>query len=399
MSKSVTKKTVNAEAPKQKKQQENKKKLTSAPTIIDCDKFDISKFSVEELALNSEFNKKKGGQFITFPRYQYSSTNKTSFTFKTKPVKFTQYGIKKLDDQFVTSDAKRDYMRIPYDASQPACVELFKMFETIDKYFEENKAAVLGPLKGFAKVFKYQPIVRTPQEQDDLEELQEVEDDSKKKGKKNSKSEDKKEEKKERMKYAKIKFATDFNTHELKTYVFSRENGTPELCKEVKTITDLTEYLKWNSVCQFLITASKVWYAKSKDDNGNRKFGITFKCPQMEVIERATGGARQEFTNYAFGDNNNNKEEEEEDDEETNQKNSKNKSDKEEEEDDGSDKEEEKEEDEEIEKEDEDEDEDEDEEDEDEDEEDDEEEEEEEEKKETKKDSSKKSSPQQKKKN
>ena len=282
----------------QPSQSKTAEKQKQTPTIK-CTEFDINKFFVEEVDPNSEINKQAKGQLITFPRYKYTSKTISTLSFKTKPIKMTQYGIKKIDGDYIKDDSQRDYMKIPYDESQESCVELFSMLETIDKYFQDNKELVLGnTFKKAANKFNYIPIVRTPVEQDDEDET--------------------KKPKEPRMKYAKIKFDTDFRKNkELKTFVFVRENGVPELCKDLKTITQLTEHLKYMSICQFIISASKVWYSKSANATTKLKdFGISFKCPQMEVIDKPSSGSKQDFAVYSFGDNNTQKEEDEEEEEE-----------------------------------------------------------------------------------
>lgn len=285
------------------KQAANKQKQSGKLLVIGCDAFDIKKFSVEEIQMDSDYNK-KSNQYITFPRYKYNDKDaQAQFTFKTKQIKITQHGIKKIDNKYVKSDKDRDYFKIPYDESQPECVELFKMFEEIDKYMEKNKDALLGSnLKKYSKFFTYQKIVREPLE--NLDELVDGEEEEDKKDKKDTKDS---KDSKPRMKYAKIKFNTEFPSGELKTFVFVREDGTPRLHDEIKSVTDLTEYFKWNSKCQFVISASKVWFSKSADQKTKtRSYGISFKCQQLEVVERPTSnGAKMEFNVHLFDDDNN----------------------------------------------------------------------------------------------
>ena len=295
MSKQQTKRTNNTvnQTNNTAKQTNNTGKKSA--TIIDCENFDVSKFSVEKWEKDTKFQNK--GQYMTFPRYQFGKEKKP-FVFKTKPIKFVQYGVKKIDGEFIKSDEQRDYMKIPFDENQPECVELFKMFETIDEYFKKNIVTILGPFGTVSKLYSYQPIIRSPPPK--------TEDD----GKPDT-----------RMKYAKIKFSTNFNTKELDTKVYSLENNDLEKY-EVKNMSQLEKHLRWNGVCKFIITASKVWIGKSVDPTGKKRYGIAFKCPQMVVVERPPENSKEQFSEFAFeietnddsnnGEENNEKEQENE---------------------------------------------------------------------------------------
>ena len=115
------------------KSNQSNKTEQDQPNIITCDKFDPKKFTVEEPQLDSKYNKeKKNSQIISFARYDYDDGTKSSLYFETGEIRFTQYGIKNIDDNYIKSDKDRGYFRVPYDKSQPACVELFAMLAAID---------------------------------------------------------------------------------------------------------------------------------------------------------------------------------------------------------------------------------------------------------------------------
>jgi hypothetical protein len=288
-------KTTPATEPKENTSSKVTKQTVKAPTggqneMVECDKFDITKFSFTEVDMgdkpkgpNKAVNK---SQYTAYPRYNYgtkAAPNEQQFYFKTKPIKFVQGGIPKAPTEFIKTDKQRDFFRVPEDKSQPGCVELFKMFEAIDAFFmnPKNKAKLFtnDKLKKFEKLYEYMPIVRTPQPNENDEEG------------------------KERLRYAKIKLATDYESGDLTTFVFSRTNGIPEMVKGLKTITDLTNHFAWNCTGQFIINANKIWLNKSGDAKGKRNFGVAFKCPQLEILEKPAGGQKANFQKYAFGDN------------------------------------------------------------------------------------------------
>jgi hypothetical protein len=260
---------------------------------IDCSEFNITKFSFSEVDTSDPKpgDKKPVNktQYVCFPRYNYGSKEKENsqqFYFKTKPIKMVQYGIPKLNPDYCKDDSKRGFFKIPYDPEQPACVELFTMFEKIDAFMAKSKDKLFAneKLKKFAAKYKYSSIVKTP----------EINPDAPTTGKDGK-------EFKPRMKYAKVKLATEYPNGELATTVFIRENGIPTPLEGVSTITELLEYFNWNSTDQFVISCNKIWLNKSGDEDGIRKYGVGFKCPQLEIIERQAANAKQTFEKYAFG--------------------------------------------------------------------------------------------------
>ena len=171
------------------------------------------------------------------------------------------------------------------------------MFEKIDKYMIDNKEKLFsGPLKKFIKIFEYTPIVRTPQEPITLDDDEEN----------NDKKKDEVKPKTERFQYAKIKLNTIYETGAISTYIFSRDEAGVPVEKKVGCVDDLLNEMPWMSTAQFAISLSKAWFSKSADKSGKRNYGVTFKCQQIDVIERPAKGAssslKTDFKNYAFDD-------------------------------------------------------------------------------------------------
>jgi hypothetical protein len=213
--------------------------VTPKTQIVKCASFDVEKFTVTEL---SHDNERSAGQSIAFPRY-----NEATALFVTNPIELTYYGIHNLGD-YVKSDKDREYVKIPYDENQPACVELFTMLEALDKKYNNY-------IKDFSNStkFEYIPLVR--------------------------------ESNSDKPKYCKLKLETDFIDHTLKTRVYLRKNGKPIL-QNTQTITELADILEWRSTANFAFSTAKLWVA-NKEVDGVKKYGLTLKALQIEIIERA----------------------------------------------------------------------------------------------------------------
>lgn len=266
--------------------------------MIKCDDFNPTKLSFTELDTTNEKTKALN-QFMVYSRYNYGKDDSpvtNGLVIKTDPIKFTQYGIPK-SSVYAKEDKDRSYIKLPWDPTQDSCNKIFKMFEKIDKYMIDNKEKLFsGPLKKFIKIFEYTPIVRTPQEPITLDDDEEN----------NDKKKDEVKPKTERFQYAKIKLNTIYETGAISTYIFSRDEAGVPVEKKVGCVDDLLNEMPWMSTAQFAISLSKAWFSKSADKSGKRNYGVTFKCQQIDVIERPAKGAssslKTDFKNYAFDD-------------------------------------------------------------------------------------------------
>ncbi len=257
--------------------------------MIDVSDFKITNWSNTEIDFEDEKNK-NGNQFTCYGRYNYgkeSSPVQNQLVFKTGPVKLVTYGIPQLG-QYAKTDKDRSYIKLPYDTTQESCVSLFKMFEALDSWAIKNKDKFFtGKLSKFAKIYDYTPIVRKPQEAISLD------DDEQEAGAK---------PKAEKLMYAKLKISTDWQSGDVNTTVFVREDGAP-VKQEVKTITEMASLVTWQSTIQMICAANKLWFGKSADKQGRRQYGISFKLLQCEVVERTgSASAKADFTTYAFDD-------------------------------------------------------------------------------------------------
>ncbi len=254
--------------------------------MIDVSDFKITNWSNTEIDFEDEKNK-NGNQFTCYGRYNYgkeSSPVQNQLVFKTGPVKLVTYGIPQLG-QYAKTDKDRSYIKLPYDTTQQSCVSLFKMFEALDSWAIKNKDKFFtGKLSKFAKIYDYTPIVRKPQEAIPLDDDEQA--DAKPKA--------------EKLMYAKLKISTDWQSGDVNTTVFVREDGVP-VKQEVKTVTEMASLVTWQSTIQMICAANKLWFGKSADKQGRRQYGISFKLLQCEVVERTgSASAKADFTSYAF---------------------------------------------------------------------------------------------------
>ncbi len=258
--------------------------------MIDSNDFNITKWSSTEIDFEDEKNK-NSNQFTCYGRYNYgkeSSPVQNQLVFKTEPIKLVTYGIPQLG-QYAKTDKDRQYVKIPFDKSQESCVSLFKMFEALDAWAIKNKDKFFtGKLSKFAKIYDYTSIVRKPQEAIALDD----DDEDAPKTKKASG---------EKPLYAKLRISTDWQSGDVDTTVFLREDGVPSK-QEVKTVTDMAALVTWQSTIQMICSCNKIWFGKSADKSGRRQFGLSFKILQCEVTEKVSGGAKTDFTTYAFDD-------------------------------------------------------------------------------------------------
>ena len=81
--------------------------------------------------------------------------------------------------------------------------------------------------------------------------------------------------------------------------------GKPEEMT-VKTPDDLDKYHKYNCYVRYLYAPQKIWAAKSKGDDGKRRFSLQFVCYQMDIIHikqnmTSQSTVRSIYSGYGFG--------------------------------------------------------------------------------------------------
>ncbi len=254
--------------------------------------FDINKFKPIKLDEDSTYC--KGKQFLSFPQYNYSkSLNKedlSQLVFNTGDIKLTTYGITKIGE-YAKTDSDRQYIKVPLDDSQESCRDLEKFGSDLDDWAENNKKEIFKESKTLEKMidkYEFQKLVKEPNvEEDKLD----------KNGKKVFKP-----------KYIKFKIDTDYNTKNINSVFFLKkvdENGKKTVTKlNVKTMSDLDDYIKWNTTVKIIASVAKMWFSKSADaKTKKRDFGLALKIKQCEITDSGTGKSQQSnFNQYAFGD-------------------------------------------------------------------------------------------------
>lgn len=248
--------------------------------IIKCTSFVDNKFRIPS---KKEFinNSMTPSQITGFPSYDQNGIYK-NFIFETGPIKFVQYGIPNLNGSYINSDKDRMHMRLPYDANQQSCFDLFNMLEKIDKLVENNKDQMFGTQ---SHKYKYMPLVRKIEFDDD--------DDEDTQNKK----------KPAYLPYCKVKFGTDADTGDITTQVFKRGvNGKIYFLNDIKTVTDLASHLMWGCTARFIIKVNRIWISKNQNP---LYYGISLKCDQIEIVSDSPiykGLAHDEFIEkyYSF---------------------------------------------------------------------------------------------------
>lgn len=270
----------------QKTEQKTKAK-GNVSNIIDCDKVNANKLTFTELDTKNE---RSAGQSICYPNYEYLPNIKKNFIVRTQPIKLVQYGIPLMNEKtkkWIKSDKDREYIRIPYNPEDPNSVSFFNMLEEIDKRTLELQPTIFGTK---SSQYKYIPLVKEPSE------FEENEDDTQEHQVRN------KQPTEPRMKFCKVKIDTDYNDdRRVVTAVFADGNKDP--VPDIKTISDMAEYVTWQSTVKFIIMVNKLWAEKTKLKGTKKEFGITMKCLQLEITEKATkmGSVKNSFRKaYAF---------------------------------------------------------------------------------------------------
>ncbi len=261
-----------------------RKRRKSPP--VHCSKFKIKKFGLTDLDIDNERVK---SQCIAYPRYGDSNA-----VFKTSFIKLTQYGIPQSTagkpETYYDTPESRSFLKVPFDPEQTGCQELRGMCEQIDTYMQKkkNKQPLFTPVTPNAyKSFEYQPLVRTPPPLDEF-----------------SKKNPKYNPDRVRFQYCKMKFDIDYITKNLKTVVFRRDSmeDKPVKVEGIKTVADLDDLISWGSEVRVIGMFNKMWAAKKPLVQGMKmkRYGITMKIIQIEVIPREHSSLHAQFSSYGF---------------------------------------------------------------------------------------------------
>ncbi|AVL93701.1 hypothetical protein mvi_341 [Megavirus vitis] len=208
--------------------------------------------------------KKGEGQPLCYINYEDPQTDdEVKLIVQSGTIKLVDHGIPGIHEKFCPTDDKREFIKIPLDNNQPACVELRKHAEQADEYFGSNKMRK-QIFKNRADDYQYQPIIRTPQEKDDDDD-----DNDKKKSKEN----------KVRYDFIKMKFNMigDKENRVNKTKLIELK-GDKKVSVRADTITEVANNIRFLSEIKFIFYYTKVWANTSKPQGGGKKlYGVGFK--------------------------------------------------------------------------------------------------------------------------
>ena len=228
-----------------------------------------------------EENDRSKGQNIAFVRYK----NEGSLMLQLPKIKLESYGIPQ-KGEYYKDDLSRSFIKLPLNKGNKEVNEFIEKIVSLDT--KMNSAEMKKNLFGAkASKYKYVPIYREPQDEEDDE---------------------KKKSKYPRHPYMKVKLDTTWPEGEIKTqiYLSTLKDGKREReKKEVKTITDVSEFVKFLSTIRLIIRPVKAWCEKkAKMGSDTMQYGIIFKAIKIEVepVEGGSNDLIQYMSNDAFID-------------------------------------------------------------------------------------------------
>jgi len=264
----------------------SKQSNDNRPKIYKCSEFNAKNVKLGEWDTT---DKVPASQRVCYPKYNDGSERGAQVTFRTGPIKFVSGGITPMNENtkaFITSDADREFFRVPWDTTQAACNELFNVLEQIDEVGQQEMRRVLGDSE--SKKYTYTKLVK------DAPEPRE-----------NTK--DKNAKPRHQFKNCKVKFAMEFvakrdkdgkeirsikrdpqDIRNVETAIFVRQDGKPTLMN-TRTISDVNKYFNYNCTARFVVTVNKFWAMKlALGGSPTKMCGMSLKCVQLEVLEVGT---------------------------------------------------------------------------------------------------------------
>lgn len=232
----------------------------------------------------SELNK-EGSQPIAYINYNDTKRGdaKTKILMQSGKIKLTSHGIPALDkpdskNKYYPDDSKREFIKIPLDPTQPACVDLTKHLEKVDAWAgsEEMKKKLFGKR---ASKYQYQPCIKTPKVEDDGDGDSDEESKAPKKTRK-----DKNGKEYPIVDYVKMKFnVIPSGKGRLNKTVLKRIEGTKKVSVKADTITDIANEIKFLSEIRFVFYYNKIWANKTPANGATMiAYGLGFKIMAIE---------------------------------------------------------------------------------------------------------------------
>lgn len=250
--------------------------VKKAKQTVSYSNFDASKLIVQTL----EDNKLNTAQKLSMVRYKYDQYSDNLCQIQSHNCKLFTYGIPRAGPYY-TSDKQRAFIKIPEDVNDPKSVLFFKKLEEIDEFMQspEVKKKLFGSEK-VANAYKYQPIVRVPEERDDVDDL----DDNETKKKNNIPG----------PRYMKVKIDLDWETGNIKSKCYVKdENNKRVQIDGITTLDEFNKYVRYMSHICMVMIMNKIYATKAKVNGESRKYGPTFKLSGVVCEPPANGYADQ----------------------------------------------------------------------------------------------------------
>lgn len=225
--------------------------MSNNPTILHS-KFDPKCVTFTALEENSRVTSQK----IAYVRYKTGSSD-VMLQIQTPKINLFTYGIPMLG-QYYPDDKSRSFIKLPFDETVDEIKGFYEKLVELDNIMKspEMKRKIFGSDK-VAEAYHYQEIVREPE--NDMED----------------------EGATFKPKYMKLKIDTDYNTGDVKTRIMVKEDSGRKKLDDVKTITDLTKYIRYKSNVRMVVTINKLYATRAKVGD-KKKYGLTFKILQVE---------------------------------------------------------------------------------------------------------------------
>ena len=241
-----------------------KKTLTTKFTDFEAERLSFTEF---------EENERSKGQLIAYPRYNHPSLGEGAALFLQGPwMTIFTYGIPSLGEYYA-DDSQRAFMKVPLNMDDKEVVQMVKEFQKVDEELgsEEFMQKSFGKK---ANKYKYQPIIRESQEDDDGNV---------------------------KPAYMKLKLDTSWPDGNVKTELYKSELVDKKRVRElvnVSTVTDVTKYLSYMTKFKPIFRPVKMWAHNSK--MAKPEYGVVFKLLKVEFEPNASGS--NSYTDYMTGD-------------------------------------------------------------------------------------------------
>ena len=234
--------------------------------------FDVKKLQVQALE-DTKFN---NAQKLAFIRYLGGNCQ-----MQTHKITLNSGGVPQAGPYYAT-DKARAFCKITEDVNDPNSVLFFKQMETVDAELssQEFKNKLFGSAKA-AQAYSYQPIVRTPEQPEDDDSV----NDKKKKG--------------PYPRFIKFKIDLHWETGVVQTKCFQKDaSGKRVPVPDIRTVDDVAKLLCWKSSFVAVIIMNKLYASKNKVGD-SKKYGVTFKMSNISC-EQSLFKPKSEFDGDAF---------------------------------------------------------------------------------------------------